>query len=912
MSEARIVVVEDESIVAMEIEDRLYSLGYQVLGTYASGEEALKQIDKLQPDLILMDIMLHGELDGIETAEKIRNQYNIPSVYLTANSDENTLQRAKITEPYGYLLKPFEERELHTTVEMALYKSKMERKLIEHKKWLSTTLKSIGDAIIATDKNGRIKFMNSVAEKLTGWKEEDAIGLDSSRVFQIVNELTKEAMENPVQKALSKRETIALANHTVLISRNGAKRSIEDSAAPIINDKGDVLGVVLDFRDVSERKKNEKILHNSEMKFKSIFQASNDGIIITDASEKINSCNEAALKIFGYTEEELLDKPISFLMPALRNLIHKNKPKSEDSFKHIDLIGKMLEIEGLKKGETDFPIEVSITSRRTDEGNFLSFTIRDITERKNAELELKKERDFISAVLDTDGVLVIVLDNFGNLVRANRTWKEVTGYDLTKHKNEKFELLLRSDEEMKQFKIIMDKIYNTGKSGKHEVALTTKEGDSRQILWSYASIYNAKGEIDYIVGTGLDVTDLRKVEQQLRQAQKMDAIGKLAGGIAHDFNNLLTAINGYSDLILESMDTTNEFFEDIKEIRKAGYRAADLTHQLLAFSRRQMLDMKIINLNEVLQNMDKMLRRIIGENINLNYILSEDLFPIKTDISQIDQIILNLAVNARDAMPDGGRLTIETANVRLDKNYSNKHFAMKPGEYVMLAISDTGIGMTKEVEERLFEPFFTTKDVGKGTGLGLSTVYGIVKQFNGFIWVYTEPGEGTTFKIYLPKVEVKTKPADGMDEFQAIHYGSETILLVEDEKFVRDFVAQTLTKNGYTIIKAASAKEAIKIAEEADNTIDMLLTDVIMPDMSGKELEDYLRSTGKHLKTLFMSGYTDQAIVHHGILNENIEFMQKPFSPATLLRKVRKVLDGAQPIPSEKPVHELSFDQQEA
>ncbi len=437
----------------------------------------------------------------------------------------------------------------------------------------------------------------------------------------------------------------------------------------------------------------------------------------------------------------------------------------------------------------------------------------------------------------------------------------------------------------------MNKIYTGDKVGKEEIPLITKEGETRQILWSYSTISNQGGGIDFVVATGLDITDLRKAEDQLRQAQKMDAIGKLAGGIAHDFNNLLTAINGYSDLILETIDPTEEYYDDVKEIRRAGSRAADLTRQLLAFSRRQMLNMRVLDLNESLRNMDKMLRRIIGEHINLDYVLSEDLLPVKGDASQIDQIVLNLAVNARDAMPHGGKLTIETANVVLDKNYSNKHFQTRPGEYVMLAISDTGIGMSKEVQERIFEPFFTTKGVGKGTGLGLSTVYGIVKQSNGFIWVYSEPGQGTTFKIYLPKAEPKEKQQAQFDEFQATYSGSETILLVEDEKFVRDFVSRILKKNGYQTVVAKDAQEALQLVDEELEAFDLLLTDVVMPELSGKELEGYLREKGLKFKTLYMSGYTDKAIVRHGVLNEDIEFIQKPFAPGALLKKVRKILD---------------------
>ena len=378
------------------------------------------------------------------------------------------------------------------------------------------------------------------------------------------------------------------------------------------------------------------------------------------------------------------------------------------------------------------------------------------------------------------------------------------------------------------------------------------------------------------------------VEEQLRQSQKIEAIGRLAGGIAHDFNNLLTVISGNCQLSLLELKERDPLKGNIEEIKRASEKAADLTRQLLAFSRRQILEMRVLNLNSLLMNLDKMLHRLIGEDIELITLLADDLGRVKTDSGWVEQIIMNLAVNARDAMPNGGKLTIETANVDLDEGYARGHIAVKPGRYVMLSVSDTGVGMTPEVRQQVFEPFFTTKEKGKGTGLGLSTVYGIVKQSGGNIWVYSEPGLGTTFKIYLPSVD---EPFEEMREKvtrEEFPRGNETILVVEDEEDVRRLAVRALERQGYRVLEASCGDDALVLSKEP---IHMILTDVVMPGMSGRQLADRLIPLHPKMKVLYMSGYTDNAIVHHGVLEEGVNYIQKPFTIDKLMRKVREILD---------------------
>jgi two-component system, cell cycle sensor histidine kinase and response regulator CckA len=637
MTRPQIMVVEDESIVAEDTKTMLEGFGYAVPVVAHSGEDAVKRACETRPDLVLMDIVLKGKMSGVEAVERIRVQYNIPVVYVTAYADEKTVRRAKVTEPFGYLLKPFDAKELQAAIEIALYKRQMEKKLRDNEQRLSITLRSIGDAVMTTDDRGYVTFMNPRAEALTGWSQSEGIGRHIAEVFQVHHESAPTVAESSFVKALQEGVTVALQDHhLILIAKDGAERPIEDSAAPLKDDRGNTVGVVLVFHDISER---------------------------------------------------------------------------------------------------------------------------------------------------------------------------------------------------------------------------------------------------------------RQLQEQFVQSQKMEAIGRLAGGVAHDFNNLLTVISVYTELLVSRRHLQDQFERYTSEIKKAVDSATTLTSQLLTLDHKQMLQPRALDLNTTIAKLGKMFQPRIGQTITLVITSGTDLGYVYIDPGQIEQVVVNLITNACEAMPQGGTLTIETANIAWDERQARRYPGVQAGSYVLLTVSDSGRGMDATTRSRMFEPFFSTKSRGRGTGLGLSAVYGVISQSGGHIEVDSAPGRGTVFKIYLPQVDKPTTPQKPDVFTVQSQQGSETVLLVEDEDEVRDAIAESLRMRGYVVLNARHGKEAVMLCRRHAGSIQLLLTDVIMPQMTGPELVQRVSRLHPEMKVLYISGYTSDALSERHLLEPGTAFLQKPFTPDVLARQVRAVLD---------------------
>ena len=624
-----------------------------------------------------------------------------------------------------------------------------------------------------------------------------------------------------------------------------------------------------------------------------ITEGTTDAVFVKDLQGRYLMMNSAGARFLGRSVEEVVGKDASQLF----------SPESGRQIMERDRIV-------LQSGETSTYEEVGVSDgvARTylsTKGPYRDATgrvigllgiSRDISHRKRAEEEIHKSEQRLRIHVEHTPLAVIEWDLQFRVVAWNAAAERIFGYSREEAMGQHGSFIVAPAFRQRVDQVWQDLLEQKGatRSTANDDNIT-KDGRTISCEWYNTPLVDESGRVFGVASLVQDVTERVALEEKLRHSQKMEAIGRLAGGVAHDFNNILTVIMGYSQILTDGVPAVGRLMDATVQIRTAAERAEEITRQLLAFSRKQVLQPRVIDLNDIMMNLDTMLRRLIGDDVEILTVPGRDLGAVKADPGQIEQVIMNLAVNARDAMPSGGTLTLETGNTELDEAYAREHPPLQPGRYVMLAVSDTGIGMDADTQAHIFEPFFTTKEVGKGTGLGLSTVYGIVKQSGGYIWVYSEPDRGTTFKIYFPRIDQPVEEVRAERRAAGMQRGTETILLVEDNEQVRQLTSSVLADCGYKVLPAASPEEGLALCRAHHPDIQLLVTDVILPGMNGPQLAEQVKQISPRTRVLYVSGYTSDAIVHYGVLDAGLWFLAKPFSLSELVAKVREVLDAESP-----------------
>jgi len=620
-----------------------------------------------------------------------------------------------------------------------------------------------------------------------------------------------------------------------------------------------------------------------------ITEGTTDAVFVKDLAGRYLMINSAGARFLGCSAEQVIGKTdVDLFLPEVGRAIMERDRRTVESG-----VTQTYEEFGTAAGVTRLYLATKGPFR--DPGGKVIGLLgicRDITDRRRASEEVRQSQEKLRIHIENTPLAVVEWDLEFRVTSWNPSAERLFGYSLEEALGKHAGFIVPPQYRQHVDQVWQQLITRRGGSRSTNDNLT-KNGRIITCEWYNTPLVDEAGRVLGVASFVQDVTERVALEERFRQSQKMEAIGRLAGGVAHDFNNLLTVILGYAQVLSDGLPP-GRLADSTGQIRSSAERAAGITRQLLAFSRKQVLSPRIIDLNDILLNLDSLLRRLIGEDIEVIAAPARDLGPVKADPGQIEQVIMNLALNARDAMPHGGKLTLETANAELDETYAGEHPPIAPGRYVMLAVGDTGVGMSPEVQARIFEPFFTTKEVGKGTGLGLSTVYGIIKQSGGYIWVYSEPGKGTTFKIYFPRVEQPVQPL-GVEKrpSSSVQQGSETVLLVEDDPQLRELTSSVLAQCGYKVLVAGNPEEGLAISKQHHRDIRLLITDVVMPRINGRQLAEQVLRIAPDVRVLYISGYTDDAIVHYGVLDEGLWFLPKPFTMAALVNKVREVLDAS-------------------
>lgn len=799
--------------------------------------------------------------------------------------------------------------------------------LRDSKKILEDFINFIPDAVFAIDLEGKVIIWNRTAEEFTGVKNEDIIGKGdyeySIPFYGVKRPILIDLVYKPADEIKKLYPYLEMKGNTVFgeaytFHAQHGTGYMWGIAAPLFDSRGNIIGAIETVRDITDRKKAEEALKEREIELNNIINCSPVSQFVIDQNHKITYWNKALESICGIMSNEVIgtnhhwrafyteERPClaDLLIDGDTEKIHEWYAGKYSKSKYLADAYEATDF--FQMGNVKKWLYFTAAVIKDEEGKITGAveTLEDVTERKEAETAILAANERFRSVLrlakgyaiigtDHDGVITIFNEGAESMLGYKP--EEVIGKETPAIFHDHDELAARAEELGVEpgFEVLI----STARSGETETREWTyicKDKTRLIISLTITAMKNESGTMTGFIGIARDVTSEKIMEQQLIQSQKMESIGLLAGGIAHDFNNLLTPILGYTDLLISSFDTRDTRLMKLQQINMAAMRAKDLTRRLLAFSRKQVIEFKTVSLGDIIIQLDTMLRRMIRENILIQTNISPCVWPVRVDPGQIEQVILNLAVNSQDAMPDGGSLIFEVANADLDETYNMMHPEVLAGQYVMLSISDTGTGMDQPVIDRIFEPFFTTKEQGRGTGLGLSMVYGIVKQHGGSISVYSEKNHGSTFKIFFPSA-AKEEPASDKNLSQVnndIARGTETVLVVEDNEIVRMLTCDMLGDLGYKVLVAENPEKCKEIVRDYGSRIDLLLTDVVMPGMNGKDLYEILRLIRPGMKALFMSGYASNIIGMHGIIGDGVNFLQKPFSLHALAGSIRKAIDS--------------------
>lgn len=897
MKNLKILNIEDSSDDSALILRHFTKSGYEVFMDRIETPQAMRAaLAGGGWDVIISDYRMPN-FSGLEAYAVLKESgLDIPFIIISGTIGEETAVEAMLAGVNDYMMKnnlsrlvPAIEREMQETANRRA-RREAEEALRESEKRLQLALSAARMGVWEWNPQTNVVICSEECYQLAGIDtfggtfEDFAAFLPPDQLKHFTETVDRAIAENilfEVEFQLNKPcgETIWLSNHGKID----------------YDENGQAVRMVCAVTDVTDRKKAEEELRQSEERFRSltsaisqiVWTADADGVFLSARSPRDELTlvdNDVMTEWETRLHSDDRERAINNFRQAIRN---RSRYQDEFRLRHVDDNTYHYYISrGTPVFEKDGTIREWVGS------------LTDITGRKLAEKSLRESEENFRALVKATTQFVWMVDTEGESPDFPHWWSEITGMTPEQSRGGGWMERLHADDRERTARLWQTAFENKTLF-EVEYRVLSRENEYRHFAVRGVPVFNDDSSFRQWIGTFTDITErviadetLRRTEDDLRQSQKLESVGRLAGGIAHDFNNMLTAINGYSDLTLRRLSPEDPLRGNIEEIRKAGERSAELTHQLLAFSRQQILQEKVLDINDVIVDTSMMLERLIGEDIKLITSLAPDIGKIKADPGQLSQVVLNLVVNSRDAMANGGKITIETMNVELDEAYASQHRSVIPGPYVMMAVSDTGTGIDSETMERMFEPFFTTKGKGKGTGLGLSTVYGIIKQSGGNIWVYTELEEGTTFKIYFPLIHETAGTAEKAHPGTILERGTETILLVEDEEILRRLGREILEAAGYNVLEAKDGVDALDICEQRNGKIDLLLTDVVMPQMGGRELAEKLAPKYPKMRVLFTSGYTDDAIVRHGIIDEGTNFIQKPFTLEALSGKVRETLDA--------------------